>query len=88
MTACYAWPVTVGAGADLRLHVSTEHERFESKQLSSSGDFDFCIPPHAASVEDDRLLRQPCKFRGVAYFQPSLYQCGLVQGSVDSLGGL
>ena len=28
MTACYAWPVTVGAGADLRLHVSTEHERF------------------------------------------------------------
>ena len=28
MTACYAWPVTVLAGADLRLHVSTEHARF------------------------------------------------------------
>ena len=28
MTACYAWPVTVRAGADLRLHVSTEHARF------------------------------------------------------------
>ena len=28
MTSCYAWPVTVGAGADLRLHVSTEHQRF------------------------------------------------------------
>lgn len=28
MTACYAWPVTVRAGAGLRLHVSTEHARF------------------------------------------------------------
>ncbi|MGH3227219.1 MAG: N,N-dimethylformamidase beta subunit family domain-containing protein, partial [Streptosporangiaceae bacterium] len=28
MTACYAWPVTVRAGAALRLHVSTEHARF------------------------------------------------------------
>jgi hypothetical protein len=28
VTHCYAWPVTVRAGADLRLHVSTEHERF------------------------------------------------------------
>jgi hypothetical protein len=28
VTSCYAWPVTVGAGAGLRLHVSTEHERF------------------------------------------------------------
>jgi hypothetical protein len=28
VTASYAWPVTVLAGADLRLHVSTEHARF------------------------------------------------------------
>jgi hypothetical protein len=28
VTACYAWPVTVFAGASLRLHVSTEHTRF------------------------------------------------------------
>ena len=28
MTSCYAWPVTVGAGAALRLHVSTSRERF------------------------------------------------------------
>jgi hypothetical protein len=28
MTRCYAWPLTVRAGEDLRLHVSTEHSRF------------------------------------------------------------
>jgi hypothetical protein len=28
MTRCYAWPLSVGAGADLQLHVSTEHRRF------------------------------------------------------------
>jgi N,N-dimethylformamidase beta subunit-like, C-terminal len=28
VTACYAWPVTVLADSDLRLHVSTEHARF------------------------------------------------------------
>jgi hypothetical protein len=28
MTRCYAWPLTVTAGAELQLHVSTEHARF------------------------------------------------------------
>ena len=28
MTACYAWPLTLRAGDELRLHVSTEHPRF------------------------------------------------------------
>jgi hypothetical protein len=28
MTRCYAWPITVRAGEDLKLHVSTEHPRF------------------------------------------------------------
>ncbi len=28
MTRCYAWPLTVTAGAALQLHVSTEHARF------------------------------------------------------------
>ena len=28
MTRSYAWPLTVQAGEDLRLHVSTEHRRF------------------------------------------------------------
>ena len=28
MTRCYAWPLTVLAGHDLRLHVSTEHRQF------------------------------------------------------------
>ena len=28
MTRCYAWPLTVGAGAELKLHVSTGHRRF------------------------------------------------------------
>jgi hypothetical protein len=27
-TRCYAWPLTVTEGTDLRLHVSTKHERF------------------------------------------------------------
>jgi hypothetical protein len=28
VTRCYAWPLTVRSGDDLRLHVSTEHSRF------------------------------------------------------------
>jgi hypothetical protein len=28
VTRCYAWPLTVQAGGDLRLHVSTEHPKF------------------------------------------------------------
>jgi hypothetical protein len=28
VTRCYAWPLTVRAGEDLKLHVSTEHRRF------------------------------------------------------------
>jgi hypothetical protein len=28
MTRCYAWPLTIRAGEDLSLHVSTEHSRF------------------------------------------------------------
>ncbi len=28
MTRCYAWPLTVLAGEDLKLHVSTAHRRF------------------------------------------------------------
>ncbi len=28
MTRCYAWPLTIRAGEDLNLHVSTEHSRF------------------------------------------------------------
>ena len=28
MTRCYAWPLSVTAGAELQLHVSTEHGRF------------------------------------------------------------
>ncbi len=29
MTRCYAWPLTVGAGSDLQLHVSTQVEEFD-----------------------------------------------------------
>src|SRR5215472_18188480 len=28
VTACYAWPLTLRAGDDLQLHVSTEHPKF------------------------------------------------------------
>jgi len=28
VTRCYAWPITVRAGDELNLHVSTEHPRF------------------------------------------------------------
>ena len=33
MTRCYAWPLTVRAGDDLQLHVSTGHPRFGVRLL-------------------------------------------------------
>jgi hypothetical protein len=33
MTRCYAWPLTVRAGENLRLHVSTGHPRFGVRLL-------------------------------------------------------
>ncbi len=40
MTRCYAWPLTVGAGADLKLHVSTGHRRFGVRLFRFGGDGD------------------------------------------------
>ena len=33
MTRCYAWPLTVRAGEDLQLHVSTGEPRFGVRLL-------------------------------------------------------
>jgi hypothetical protein len=72
MTRCYAWPLTIRAGEDLNLHVSTEHPRFGVRLFRYGATVEAVAGPEAVYDGYDLPIGRPDEAWGWTRYPISL----------------
>jgi hypothetical protein len=79
VTRSYAWPVTIGAGQDLHLHVSTQHARFGVRLFRAGAAIEEVAAPELRFDGQDLPLGRPDEAWGWAQYRIPLAD-GLADG--------